>query len=33
LVAIVALTALSIFLGLEIRTVGDMSKLPGSLLV
>ncbi len=31
LVAIVALTAVSIFLGLDIRTVGDMGELPDSL--
>ena len=31
LVAIVALTAVTIFLGLDIRTVGDMGKLPDSL--
>ena len=31
LVAIVALTALAIFLGLDIRTVGDMGELPDSL--
>jgi SulP family sulfate permease len=31
LVAIVVLTALAIFLGLDIRTVGDMGKLPDSL--
>jgi len=31
LVAIVSLTAVSIYLGLDIRTVGDMGKLPDSL--
>ena len=31
LIAIVALTAIAMFLGLDIRTVGDMGKLPDSL--
>jgi SulP family sulfate permease len=31
LVAIVVLTAVAIFLGLDIRTVGDMGQLPDSL--